>query len=330
MTFGDSATVRYISDARVSAPFVVGDVEYVKFTIVGQSFLMNQIRHMVGILIDVVRGAAHPQMLSLALGNHVVKLPLAPAEGLYLAQIFFTAYDSKFGKTHPSLTYLSAAATQRQTQFREAHIWTHIHSIVRQYRPFEVYISSFLDSPMSYRMHVPAQLKDVVAKAAAGRKDRKRWRNDEDDAEEGEGDASGSVSRGSSSTAAAAAAPSYSSAATAAAAAAAAAPDDSSKLHRSFSAYSKLAKSNAEFKRKQKEERRQGNMYRKGGCWGDSEADAAAERAQSGSASGSSSGGDAPVPAAAASSSAVAAPTLRDAAAQSDPSHDATVTSGAI
>jgi hypothetical protein len=64
LTFGDASTVRFIKEARVSRPFIAGSgpsaLECVRITFVGQSFLLNQIRHMVGLAVDIARGAAPP------------------------------------------------------------------------------------------------------------------------------------------------------------------------------------------------------------------------------------------------------------------------------
>ena len=46
---GDATTVRYVTEAIAGEPFNVGEEEYVYLTIVGQSFLLNQIRHMVSV-----------------------------------------------------------------------------------------------------------------------------------------------------------------------------------------------------------------------------------------------------------------------------------------
>lgn len=88
---GDATAMRYIVDCTASKPFLVGSgptaLEYTHITIVGQSFLLNQIRHMVGLAVDVVRGAAPPFAIDLAFSSGGIKLPIAPAEGLYLDQV---------------------------------------------------------------------------------------------------------------------------------------------------------------------------------------------------------------------------------------------------
>jgi tRNA pseudouridine38-40 synthase len=170
MTFGDASTSRYMSDARVSKPFVVGSgesaLEYVKFTIVGQSFLYNQIRHMVGLAVDIARGAAPRHMFDMAFSAGVVRLPLAPAEGLFLSHCIFTQYDKRFA-TPPfrPLTFLSADAHKRLENFRDNVILRHIHETVVADKPFHKYLAE-LDSYSGnrYKVFIPVQLLQVLSK----------------------------------------------------------------------------------------------------------------------------------------------------------------------
>jgi len=204
MTFGDASTVRFMSDVRVSKPFLVGGakgtsstsiggagataaaavaagaasaaadasttssssstsgsaapaaagsdtgMEYVRFTLDGQSFLYNQIRHMVGLAADVTRGAAPPNMMDVAFSHGVVKLPLAPAEGLYLAHCKFVAYDRKWSSPPlRPLTFLSSEANGRSQRFKEEVLWPTMHaSIVGGDKPFHKYIAELTEDPM--------------------------------------------------------------------------------------------------------------------------------------------------------------------------------------
>ena len=188
MTFGDASTVRYIMDCRVSAPFVVGGggdgaagIEYVRFTITGQSFLYNQIRHMIGLLVDIVRGAAPPYMLDRAFSVAVVKLPLAPAEGLYLSHCNFAAYETAHNLaalppgSHLTLTRLPPDARERARAFVEGVIWEHVHRAVVADRPFHAYMQSLEEAPMLYRLHVPVHLIDVLTARGPGHSGKSSW-----------------------------------------------------------------------------------------------------------------------------------------------------------
>lgn len=56
----DTSSQRYITSFTCSDPFVQGedDVEWICVSIVGQSFLLNQIRKMVALVFEVVRESA--------------------------------------------------------------------------------------------------------------------------------------------------------------------------------------------------------------------------------------------------------------------------------
>jgi len=152
---GDATTQRYISAVNVSEPFLLtpGDkpMEFVHITLVGQSFLLNQIRHMVGVVADVVRGAAPEFAIDLAFSAGLLKLPLAPAEGLYLDMCFFEAYDKRFGEDHPHLTRLRPAEAARCTAFKEGTIWAHMARAVVAEKPFHKYLSDLIANPVQYK-----------------------------------------------------------------------------------------------------------------------------------------------------------------------------------
>lgn len=65
---------------------IVG-VEFLLLKIRGQSFMLHQIRNMVGLAVDIVRGAAVDVTLPLALSDHIVHTPMAPATGLFLYSV---------------------------------------------------------------------------------------------------------------------------------------------------------------------------------------------------------------------------------------------------
>ena len=61
----------------------------------GQSFLYNQIRKMIGMAIQVARRDLPITLISDAFGEKRVDVPKAPAEGLFLGCCFFEPYNNK-------------------------------------------------------------------------------------------------------------------------------------------------------------------------------------------------------------------------------------------
>lgn len=50
-TYEDPSSKRFIMNFNVGHPFVRGDVEFVTLTVEGQSFMIHQIRKMIGLVI---------------------------------------------------------------------------------------------------------------------------------------------------------------------------------------------------------------------------------------------------------------------------------------
>eukprot|EP00981_Chlorochromonas_danica_P002112 scaffold424_cov165-Ochromonas_danica.AAC.12 len=93
----ESNAKRYITDFVCSDPYVESSngIEWLRLSVLGQSFLFNQIRKMVAFAIDIARGLTTKDALSSALERKKMDIPLAPAMGLYLNDIFFDGYNSK-------------------------------------------------------------------------------------------------------------------------------------------------------------------------------------------------------------------------------------------
>jgi tRNA pseudouridine38-40 synthase len=171
LTFGDATTVRFIMETQVSDPVVITTqvsgravtFEYVRLSVMGQSFLLNQIRHMVGLSIDMVRGTAPNHSMETVFSHGLVKLPLAPAEGLYLDYCNFAAYDRRIADaTHPPLSFPPEPASSLREEFKKSIIWSHIAQCCAVDKPFHVYIKNMEQEPCTYQMHAPRG--DVLGK----------------------------------------------------------------------------------------------------------------------------------------------------------------------
>ncbi|KAG6554487.1 hypothetical protein Mapa_003865 [Marchantia paleacea] len=63
----DPSSLRYIISFEAESTFVVDGVEFVRCSVVGQSFMLHQIRRMVGLAVAVMRGCAPESILETAL-----------------------------------------------------------------------------------------------------------------------------------------------------------------------------------------------------------------------------------------------------------------------
>lgn len=94
----EANAMRYISEFICSEPFIDTQygVEWVSISILGQSFLLNQIRKMIGVAIDVTRGSASFDTIDGSfLPTKKVSIPMVPGVGLYLRELFFDRYNAK-------------------------------------------------------------------------------------------------------------------------------------------------------------------------------------------------------------------------------------------
>lgn len=147
----------------------------------------------------------------------LVKLPLAPAEGLYLDRCFYVAYDRQAQlvaasgrvaserKLYPSLTTRSPSGEAATEAFKRDVLLPHIFSSVSSTKPFHAYINGLLDEPMRYRVHIPPNLEQMLKRgveykrnpcAAAGGFKRLRA---EEAAAKGDGEGASGAEAGSSS-----------------------------------------------------------------------------------------------------------------------------------
>lgn len=68
-------------------PFTSKDLEFCELRVKGQSFMLHQIRKMVGLTIAVARGLASLQTLHRAWKTERLDLPVAPGLGLILEEV---------------------------------------------------------------------------------------------------------------------------------------------------------------------------------------------------------------------------------------------------
>eukprot|EP00605_Chrysophyceae_sp_TOSAG23-4_P000203 GSChrysophyteH1.ASY1.ANO1.239.1 assembled CDS len=205
----DGSSKRYIMKFEVGQPVVseASGVEFVLLTIIGQSFLLNQIRRMIGMCCEVASGAVDVETLDRTLGDKKVEVPMVPGLGLYLDELFFDGYNSKLVQENANIARKKArdeayaqslkAATrdaaddqedalyemldwqdnedvQRSYQmFRESRVWPHIFAEEASSKLFVYYLDSLRARPRKYNsfeFHARKE-KDVQTDDAGGGND---------------------------------------------------------------------------------------------------------------------------------------------------------------
>lgn len=87
--------------------------QWVRMVVVGQSFMLHQIRKLVGTAVAVMRGVAPPDAITLALDPaRVVVTPMAPELGLFLDECVFESYNDRWGNDREACVRLAAFQDQ--------------------------------------------------------------------------------------------------------------------------------------------------------------------------------------------------------------------------
>ncbi|KAG8185810.1 hypothetical protein JTE90_002035 [Oedothorax gibbosus] len=94
---GDPSCKRYILSIECGPPFESCGLELCVIKIKGQSFMLHQIRKMVGLCIAIMRNLADTSVLDKAWLNERLDIPKAPGLGLMLEELHYDWYNSKYG-----------------------------------------------------------------------------------------------------------------------------------------------------------------------------------------------------------------------------------------
>jgi tRNA pseudouridine38-40 synthase len=95
----DPSSRRYIIKFDCEQPFVADntEVEFVRLKVKGQSFMMHQIRKMVGLAIAIMKGYVEPFTITHAMEKESMNIPQAPGLGLVLENVHYERYNRRFG-----------------------------------------------------------------------------------------------------------------------------------------------------------------------------------------------------------------------------------------
>lgn len=102
-TYRDPSAQRFIKSFTVNqTPIIIDGTEWLSLKVHGQSFMMHQIRKMVGMAALVVRCGCDPRRIEESYGPDRLSIPKAPGLGLLLERPVFDSYnkraETEFGK----------------------------------------------------------------------------------------------------------------------------------------------------------------------------------------------------------------------------------------
>jgi tRNA pseudouridine38-40 synthase len=99
-SFKDSSAKRHIKSFEVNPkPIIINDTEWLSLKVHGQSFMMHQIRKMVGMATLLVRCGGDTSLIKETYGPQRIAIPKAPALGLLLECPVFASYNIRATST---------------------------------------------------------------------------------------------------------------------------------------------------------------------------------------------------------------------------------------
>lgn len=99
--YTDPSARRFILSFECSEPFMQQhedkSLEFVVLRVKGQSFMLHQIRKMIGLAIAVMRGLTTSATIERCFGSERLDIPMAPGLGLLLEHVHYEKYNKRFG-----------------------------------------------------------------------------------------------------------------------------------------------------------------------------------------------------------------------------------------
>ncbi|XP_054468853.1 tRNA pseudouridine synthase A [Anoplopoma fimbria] len=119
----DPSARRYVTEMSCGEPFINSNIQFAVITVRGQSFMLHQIRKMIGLVIAVTKGYAKEDVMERSWGQDKVDVPKAPGLGLVLERVHYDRYNKRFGGDglHERLDWDQEEEAIKA--FKEAHIY---------------------------------------------------------------------------------------------------------------------------------------------------------------------------------------------------------------
>jgi tRNA U38,U39,U40 pseudouridine synthase TruA len=111
----DPSCRRYIDSCVTTGFFYMNGVEFVHVVVHGQSFMLHQIRKMIGYSVALARGTLNPQAQHGIFTQDRYRVPMAPALGLLLDRVHFRIYDMKTAENTARAAKLDRPSDARLT-----------------------------------------------------------------------------------------------------------------------------------------------------------------------------------------------------------------------
>ncbi|KAF2497429.1 pseudouridine synthase [Lophium mytilinum] len=152
--FKDPSAKRHIKSFQVAEqPIMINDTEWLSLKVHGQSFMMHQIRKMVGMAALVVRCGCPIERMEESYKNVLMPIPKAPGLGLLLERPVFDSYNTLQAEKHGRATVDFDRYKETVDEFKQREIYERIfreEAESNQFHNFFSHIDNYRDSTFLY------------------------------------------------------------------------------------------------------------------------------------------------------------------------------------
>lgn len=135
-SFFDPSAKRHIKSFIVNPkPIIIGDTEWLSLKVHGQSFMMHQIRKMVGLASLIVRCGTPLERMDESYQNQKIAIPKAPGLGLLLERPVFDSYNRKAAETVERNALDFSKYEEKIQAFKDKQIYTRIFTVEERDSP---------------------------------------------------------------------------------------------------------------------------------------------------------------------------------------------------
>jgi tRNA pseudouridine38-40 synthase len=143
---GEATCQRYMIEFTCSEPFMLRGVEFVALRVLGQSFMLHQIRKMVCLVLMLAQKGIRDEqgidaIFRACFSPEKHNIPPVPPDGLFLDRLYFDSYNKNVGAVgggvREELSLYTPEINARLDQFKNRKIRDHIAQKVVLQRPFQ-------------------------------------------------------------------------------------------------------------------------------------------------------------------------------------------------
>ncbi|KAI0902008.1 pseudouridine synthase [Annulohypoxylon nitens] len=137
-------------------PIQINDTEWLSLKVHGQSFMMHQIRKMVGMAVLVTRCATPLSRITESYESNQISIPKAPGLGLLLERPVFETYNKR-ARDQYNLAELDFGNYEKEIQeFKDSQIYRHIFELEERENSFHTFFHQIDNYKLGYFLWVTA------------------------------------------------------------------------------------------------------------------------------------------------------------------------------